>query len=248
MSGGARRLTLLALGAFAAHLDHRALGGKARRFGRGADAARNLVIVDMHRGAARIADQEDAVVQAARMAVRDKGVRALDTADQVIRDEQVEDAVNAVRRDALAASLRHDVGNFIGAGGFADFGDRVENLGAHIGPGFARALERGLRRLGERGAAGLDVRMIMLAHWRFLRRGKSRANYRCNVGCLARARKLRAYPMRCDQCRARRLRSCPSATTATPIIVATTSLPSCGRDSAPAIMPSPKLPTAKGII
>src|SRR3546814_4698285 len=76
-------------------------------------------------------------------------------------------SIDAVRRDALAALLRDDVGDFIGARGFADCGDRVENLGAHVGPCFARALERGLRRLGERGAAGLDVRMIMLAHWRF---------------------------------------------------------------------------------
>src|SRR5690349_19609535 len=105
----------------------------------------------MHRAAAGIADQEDAVVEAARMAVRDEGV---------------EDAIDAVRRDALAAFLRDDVGNFIGACGLADLSDRVEDLGTHVGPRFARAFERALRRLGERGAAGLDVRMIMLAHWR----------------------------------------------------------------------------------
>ena len=168
MSGGARRLTLLALGAFAAHLDHGALGGEAALLGGGAHTRRQFVVVDMHRAAARVADQEDAVVEAAGVAVRDEGVGAFDAADEVVRDEQVEDAIDAVGRDALAALLRDDVGDFIGARGLADFGDSVENLGAHVGPRFARALERGLRRLGERGAAGLDVRMIMLAHRRFL--------------------------------------------------------------------------------
>src|SRR3546814_3713711 len=89
----------------------------------------------MHRGAAAVADQEDAVVQAARVAVRDEGIRALDPAHQIVRDEQVEDPVNAVRRDALSAILRNDVGDFIGARGLADLGDRVEDGGAHIGPG-----------------------------------------------------------------------------------------------------------------
>src|SRR3546814_6481137 len=49
---------LLALGAFAAHLDDGALGGEAGLFGGGTHAARELVVVNMHRAAARVADQE----------------------------------------------------------------------------------------------------------------------------------------------------------------------------------------------
>src|SRR3546814_8786761 len=92
-------MRLLALGAFAAHLDHRALGGEARGLGGGAHPVRQPVVVDMDRVAATVADQENAVVEAARMAVGDKGVGAFDAADQIIGDEQVEDSVNAVRRN-----------------------------------------------------------------------------------------------------------------------------------------------------
>ena len=63
--------------------------------------------------------------------------------------------------------------------GYAVAGERAgfRPLEQALASDFARALERSLCCLGERGAAGLDVRMIMLAHWRFLTRGKSRANY-----------------------------------------------------------------------
>mgnify|MGYP003376991983 CR=1 FL=1 len=98
MSGGARSLSLLALGAFAAHFDHWALGGEARCIGGGANTGRQFVVVDMHRAAAAVADQEDTVMQAARMAVGDKGVGALNPADEVVHDEQVENAIDAIRR------------------------------------------------------------------------------------------------------------------------------------------------------
>jgi hypothetical protein len=55
---------------------------------------------------ASIADQEDAIVEAIRMIVRHISVRALDPPSQVGADEQVEDAVNAVRGDTAALGLR----------------------------------------------------------------------------------------------------------------------------------------------
>src|SRR3546814_4128396 len=79
------RARLLAFGAFAAHFDHRTLGGEAGRLGGGAHAVRQQVVVDMDRIAANVADQEDTVVEAARMAVRDEGVGAFDEADQIGR-------------------------------------------------------------------------------------------------------------------------------------------------------------------
>src|SRR3546814_2721107 len=95
----------------------------------------------MDRIAATVADQEDTVVEAARMAVRDEGVGAFDAADQMVGNEQVENPIDAVRRDALAALLRHDVGDLIGARRLADLRDGVENLGTHVGPGLAGLFE-----------------------------------------------------------------------------------------------------------
>src|SRR3546814_18079161 len=84
-------MRLLAFGAFAAHFDHRTLGGEAGRLGGGAHAVRQQVVVDMDRIAATVADQEDTVVEAARMAVRDEGVGAFDAADQIVGTERSEE-------------------------------------------------------------------------------------------------------------------------------------------------------------
>src|SRR3546814_17377809 len=75
-----------------------------------------------------VADQEDTVVEAARMAVRDEGVGAFDAADQIVGNEQVENPIDAVRRDALAALLRHDVGDLIGARRLADLDRKSTRL------------------------------------------------------------------------------------------------------------------------
>src|SRR3546814_19777110 len=89
----------------------------------------------MDRIAGTVAEQEDTVVEAARMAVRDEGVGAFDAADQIVGNEQVENPIDAVRRDALAAILRHDVGDLIGARRLAHLRAGVDTLGTHVGPG-----------------------------------------------------------------------------------------------------------------
>ena len=100
--------------AAAAHLDHRALGGEASRLRRLADAAGQLVVVDMLRLAAIVADQENAVVQAVRMVVGDIGIGALDPAGEIRSDEQIEDSIDAVGGDPAALILRDLLGNVIG--------------------------------------------------------------------------------------------------------------------------------------
>src|SRR3546814_16295643 len=89
----------------------------------------------MDRIAATVADQEDTVVEAARMAVRDEGVGAFVAADQIVGNEQVENPIDAVRRDALAELLRHDVGDLTGSRRIADPPDGVEPMGTPCRPG-----------------------------------------------------------------------------------------------------------------
>ena len=89
----------------AAHLDHRALSLEAGALGGFADSARQAVVVDVHRLAAGVADQEDAIVQAVGMLVGDIGVGTLDPPRQIGADEQVEDPVDAVGRDPAVLRL-----------------------------------------------------------------------------------------------------------------------------------------------
>ena len=70
-----------------AHFDDGAQRRKARRARRRADGCGNTVVVDMGHLPAIVADQEYAVMHAPRVAVGDKGVGALDTADQIFGDE-----------------------------------------------------------------------------------------------------------------------------------------------------------------
>src|SRR5436190_8326796 len=92
---------LAAVAALAADFDDRADLTEAGLLGRLAHATRQFVIVDVRRLPAIVADQEDAVVQAAWMLIGDIGVSALDPPREVGADEQVEDAIDAVRRDPL---------------------------------------------------------------------------------------------------------------------------------------------------
>src|SRR3546814_7680800 len=55
------------------------------------------------------ADQENTVVKAAGMRVGDIGVGALHPHGKVVIHEQIENAIYAVGRNALPASLRHEV-------------------------------------------------------------------------------------------------------------------------------------------
>lgn len=155
---------LLAILAQPAHFQHRALGGEASLGGGGADAFGQRVVIDMPCRAAIVADQEDAIVQTAGMAVGDEGVGAFDTADQIVGHEKVKDAVHAVGRDAAAARFADQIGDVIGAAGLPKAGDGGKHLRAHFGPLLATLFERGLRGGGEFGATGFVMLMIMFAH------------------------------------------------------------------------------------
>lgn len=83
-------------------------------FSYGAHIARDGVIIDMRRFLAVAAHQEDAVMMATWMGVGDVGVRAFDTHRDIVRHEQVKDAVDAVWRHPLAPCLGNIVGNVVG--------------------------------------------------------------------------------------------------------------------------------------
>jgi hypothetical protein len=114
----------------------------------------------VHRPAADIADQEDAVMAAAGVAVGDIGIGALDPAGQVGLHEQIEDPVDRVGRHPLAAALGDILGNVIGRGRTVLRGEGVEHLGPHVGPLFARIGQRVARSLNQAGTRMLVVMMI----------------------------------------------------------------------------------------
>src|SRR4051812_41901386 len=102
--------------AAAAHLDDRASGEESGRLGGGPHAIGDAIVVEMGDLAAIVANQKDAVVDAVRMLIGDIGVGALDPMGEVGRHEQVENAVDAVRRDPAFLAPRHRFGNVIGRG------------------------------------------------------------------------------------------------------------------------------------
>src|SRR3546814_2468925 len=85
------------------------------------------------------------------------------------------DAIDAVRRDAPSFRFRYRLGDVVRARRLVEPRQRVENPGAHRGPLLARAFERRLRGLRQRGAVMLM--MIVPRHERNLGcrgvRGKS---------------------------------------------------------------------------
>ena len=96
------------------------------------------------------------------MSVGDISVSAFDAAGKVRADEQVEDAIDAVRRDALAAGLRHRVGDVIGRGRLIEASKRLEHRRAHLGPLFAALFHTPRRRAAQRLA--IQRMVIVVAH------------------------------------------------------------------------------------
>ena len=65
--------------------------------------------------AAIVADQENAVMAAAGVAVDEIGIRALDPVGEIGPHEEIEDAIDAVGRNPLAARGGEIVRNIVGA-------------------------------------------------------------------------------------------------------------------------------------
>lgn len=84
--------------------------------------------------------------------VYDIGIGAFNTPRKVGRNEQVEDAVDAVGGHPAPLRLRHGFGDIVGRRGSVERGQHVEDAGTHLRPLLTRLLQCVLRRLDQRCA------------------------------------------------------------------------------------------------
>ena len=145
---------LAAILAAAANFDDGPYFGESGSFGGLTQTTRKLVVVDVRGLPAIVADQEDAIVEAARMGVGDIGVGAFDPAGQVGAHEQVEDSIDAVGRYALAPSLRNGLGDVVGRRRLVKGSERIEYRRAHVGPLLAT--------LGDAPCGGIAQRVALM--------------------------------------------------------------------------------------
>lgn len=122
----------------------------------------DTVLIEMLNGSAGVANQEDAIVHAARMRIGDVGIAAFDPQRDILSDEQVQDAVDAIGSNPPSELLAYQLGDIIGAGGGFQFTQRAEHCSAHLGP----LLTVRFHHLGSsRGEVPtLRQRMMMLRH------------------------------------------------------------------------------------
>ena len=114
--------------------NYRAERAEPRLVRRSPHCARDGVIVDMRRIAARIADHEDTIVDAVRVRIGQIGIGAFDSPREIGSHEQVENAVNRIGGNAPPLGLRHGLGDVIGRRGALEARQRIEHAGAHVGP------------------------------------------------------------------------------------------------------------------
>jgi len=151
-----------AISAGAADFDDRA-GGREAGIGGGLPyPSGESVVVDVNGLPAGIANEENAVVEAIGMGVRDIGIRTLDPTGQIGGHEQVEDSIDAVRGNAAVLVLRNSLGDVIGAGRPVERGESFENGGPHVRPLFATAGQPLARRIAKRLA--LMKLMLVCGH------------------------------------------------------------------------------------
>lgn len=117
-----------------ANLDHRPHSRKPGLMRRIAQRSGQPVVINVRGLAASIANQEDAVVVAAGMAVRHIGVGAFHAPGKVGPHEQVQNSVNTVGRDSLAPARSDAFGNVIRGGRLFMCSQRLEHVTAHVGP------------------------------------------------------------------------------------------------------------------
>ncbi len=140
-------------------------------FRNGANVARHDVIIDMRCFLAVTADEEDAIMMTTRMGVGDIGIRAFHAHGDVVRHEQVEDAIDAVGRHSLAPNLGHAVGNVIGRRGLFFGGERIEYRSAHGRPLLVLSFQRVAGCVGQ-ACASRFVMVMVFGHMGQSMRGR----------------------------------------------------------------------------
>lgn len=126
------------------------------------NAIRQFVIVDMRCASARVANQENAIVQTARMLVGDICVDAFNPSSKVGADKQIQNAIDAIGGDALAARFPYSVRDIICRSGLFETGKRVKHCRPHIGPLLAALNHTACSSVPERIA--LVMKMLMCTH------------------------------------------------------------------------------------
>jgi|GEM_PF-6041981 len=122
----------------------------------------DTVLIEMLNGPAGVADQEDAIVHAARMRVGNVGIAAFDPQRDILSDEQVQNAVDAIGSNPPSELLAYQLSDIIGAGGGFQFTQRSEHCSAHLGPLLTVRFHRLGSSQGE--VPTLGQRMLMLRH------------------------------------------------------------------------------------
>jgi hypothetical protein len=147
-----------------AQFNNRADIGEARAMRRSDQRAGQAIVVEMNCLAATIANQKYAVMLATGMAVGDIGIGAFDPARKIGAHEQIQDTVDAIGSDPLAASRCNALGDVIGGGRLTARCESGKNIGAHVSPLLARLHKRCLGG-GNQPCAGMFA-MMMTGHGR----------------------------------------------------------------------------------
>ena len=145
----------------AADLDHRLFGAKTGGSRRFADARRQKIVIDMRRAAARIANEENTVVKTIGVGIGKIGIGTFDAHRDIVGDEQIEDAINAIGGNAPALRGTDRLGHVIGAGRLVEPGKGREDRRAHRGPLLAGSDQRPFGSGIERRTRPVAMVMIM---------------------------------------------------------------------------------------
>ena len=132
--------------------------------GDGTQFTAHRIIINMGGFTAFIAYQKDAIVLATGMAVGEEGIGAFDSQRQIIRHEQVQDAIDAVGRDTFAPATRQIIGNVISGHRAFMPCQLAENSLTHAGPLLTRIGQRGAGSINQLGAGMNVMCMIMSCH------------------------------------------------------------------------------------
>lgn len=186
-----------------------------------------MVIVDMRGTATGIADQKNAIMQAPRMGIGEIGIGTFHPRRDIVGHEQIENAINAVCRNAAPLHPANRIGYVIGAGRPVKPRKRQKYRSTHRRPLFTRSDKRLFGSGDKRGAAAdIMVVIVMSCHATI-------------IGCEAASRKAHFQPRK-----ARKFHRCAAANRQTPITDSTTSaIPPWPMTSDAAMRPIPSAPS-----
>lgn len=127
------------------------------------DFARYHVIVHMCGFLAASAHEENAIMMATGVRVGDVGVCALHPHGDVVGNEQVKNAVDAIGSHPLTTRFRHIVSDVVGRGRLFLCRQSVKDRRSHRGPLFILRFQRRARSVSQIGSGWLMM-VVMISH------------------------------------------------------------------------------------